>query len=310
MAHSRWTVLLVPHGTTGTRSLSVSGTVLKLGAGIVTVVAASVVAAAIGVVSFSANLSRSRQLERANRALASQVEQLGRRVSVLADTLAVMARHNAEVRLVAGLDPLSPDVQAAGIGGPAGPWPERDRLLTEGGTAGREAFGIHTDLDALIRRANIIATSFRVAADSFSAHVAEIEATPTIMPTTGFLTSKFASIRYHPILHQNLPHEGIDITAAYGTRIIAPAEGHVIQVGWENGYGLMVVLDHGHGLETRYAHMSRTAAHVGQAVKRGDLLGYVGSTGLSTGPHLHYEVRVNGRPVDPLKYVLPDDFSD
>jgi len=310
MAKSRWTVLFVPHGTTGTRSLSVSGTALKLGAALLTVMAASLLAAAIGVVSYSVDLSRSRQLERANRALTGEIERLGRRVGVLADTLAVMARHDDEARLVAGLDPLSPDVQRAGIGGPAGPWPERDRLLTEGGAAGREAFGIHTDLDALIRRANIVATSFLVAADSLSAHIAEIASTPTIMPTAGFLTSKFASIRYHPILHQNLPHEGIDITAAYGTRIIAPAEGRVIQVGWSNGYGFMVVLDHGHGLETRYAHMSHTAAQVGQVVKRGDLLGYVGSTGLSTGPHLHYEVRVNGRPVDPLKYVLPDDFSD
>jgi hypothetical protein len=284
--------------------------VLKLGVGVVTVLAASVLAAALGVVSYSVDLSRSHQLERTNRALTSEVERLGRRMGVLSDTLDLMSRRDDEVRLVAGLDPLSPDVQRAGIGGPIGPWPERDRLLTEGGTAGREAFGLHTDLDALLRRADIIATSFKEAAESLSAHVAEMAATPTIMPTAGFLTSKFASIRYHPILHKNLPHEGIDITAAYGTRIIAPAEGRVTQVGREAGYGLMVVIDHGHGLETRYAHMSGTAAQVGQVVKRGDLLGFVGSTGLSTGPHLHYEVRVNGRPVDPLRYVLPDDFSD
>jgi murein DD-endopeptidase MepM/ murein hydrolase activator NlpD len=72
----------------------------------------------------------------------------------------------------------------------------------------------------------------------------------------------------------------------------------------------MVEVDHGYGLETRYAHMSRWAVRVGQSVKRGDLLGYVGSTGLSTGPHLHYEVRVNGRAVDPLRYILPDAIAD
>ena len=300
----------MPHGTTGTRSLSVSGTVLKLGAGVVTVVAACMLAAALGIVSHSVDVSRGWQLQATNRALATEVGRLGMRVNALSDTLAVMARHDDELRLVAGLEPLSPEVQRAGIGGPAGSWPERDRLLADGGAAGRVAFGVHVDLDALLRRADIIATSFKEAADSLSAHVAEMETTPTIMPTPGFLSSKFASIRYHPILHRNLPHEGIDITAAYGARIVAPAEGRVIQVGWESGYGLMVVIDHGRGLETRYAHMSRTAAQVGQVVKRGDLLGFVGSTGLSTGPHLHYEVRVNGRPVDPLKYVLPDDFSD
>jgi murein DD-endopeptidase MepM/ murein hydrolase activator NlpD len=84
----------------------------------------------------------------------------------------------------------------------------------------------------------------------------------------------------------------------------------VIKVGWENGYGILVVIDHGYGIETRYAHLSRYAVHVGQSVKRGDRLGWVGSTGLSTGPHLHYEVLVNGRAVDPLRYILPDAITD
>jgi len=310
MAISRWTVLLVPHGTTGTRSFSVSGRALKLMAGAVAIAGASVLAAAIGVVSRSVDLSHGRQMERINRSLVSEVTRLGGRVNALGDSLDLLSRRDNEARLVAGLDPLNPDVERAGIGGPVGPWPDRDRLLAEGGTVGREAFGIHTDLDALIRRASILAASFKEAADSLSAHHTEMEATPTIMPTAGYLSSRFAAIRYHPILHENLPHEGIDIAAPYGTRIVAPAEGRVIEVGWQEGYGLMVVIDHGYGVETRYAHMSRTAAQVGQVVSRGDLLGYVGSTGLATGPHLHYEVRVNGRPVDPLKYVLADDYSD
>ncbi len=310
MAHSRWTVMLVPHGSDGSKALSLSGTVVKLVAGVATVLAASMLAAAIGVVSRSVDVARSQRLERANRALSSEITRLGQQVGALTDTLAVIQRRNEEMRLVAGLEPLSPDVERAGIGGPAGPWPEREQLLTEGGTVGREAFSVHSDLDALIRRANLIATSFRQAAESIAAHTQEMAATPSIMPTMGFLTSKFSFIRYHPILHESRPHEGIDITAAYGTRIIAPAAGRVIKVGSENGYGNMVVLDHGYGLETRYAHMSRWAVRVGQMVKRGDLLGYVGSTGLSTGPHLHYEVLRDGRAIDPLKYILPDAIAD
>lgn len=310
MAKSRWTVLFVPHGSTGSRSLSVSGTVMKLAAGVVTVVAASMLAAAFGVVSHSVDLTRSRQLERTNRALASEVARLGQRVATLSDTLEIIARRDEEVRLVAGLEPLSPEVQRAGIGGPAGSWPEREHLLTDGGVIGRQAFAVHTDLDALLRRANLLAASFKDAIDSASTHVQEMLATPSIMPTAGFLTSKFSFIRYHPILHEDRPHEGIDITAALGTRIIAPAAGRVIKVGNENGYGIMVVLDHGYGLETRYAHMSHYTVHVGQIVKRGDLLGFVGTTGLSTGPHLHYEVLRNGRAVDPLKFILPDAIAD
>ena len=285
-------------------------TVVKLALGVGTVVLASMLAATYGVVSHTVDLSRSQRLEKTNQALSSEVATLGQRVSALSDTLAVISRRDDEVRLVAGLDPLSPDVRRAGIGGPSGAWPERERLITDGGVVGREALGVHVDLDALIRRANVLATSFQEASESLSAHAQQLAATPSIMPTTGFLTSKFSYIRYHPILHENRPHEGIDITAAYGSQIIAPASGRVVKVGWENGYGNLVVVDHGYGLETKYAHMSRTGVRVGQSVKRGDRLGWVGSTGLSTGPHLHYEVLVNGRPVDPLRYILPDAITD
>lgn len=310
MADRRWTVMLVPHSSGQTRSLSVSVTLVKLVAGVATVVAASLLAAGYGVISRSVDLARSQRLERANQALSSEVTLLGQRLGTLSDTLAVITRRDEEVRLVAGLDPLSPEVERAGIGGPSGLWPDRQRLLSDAGIVGREALGVHLDVDALIRRANVLATSFREAADSLGAHVQQMRATPSIMPTTGFLTSRFSSIRYHPILHENRPHEGIDITAAFGTPIVAPAAGRVVKVGWENGYGLMVELDHGYGLQTKYAHMSRTAVQVGEMVKRGDRLGFVGSTGLSTGPHLHYEVIVNGRPVDPLKYILPDAIAD
>lgn len=310
MANRRWTVMLVPHGSDGSKALSLSGTVVKFVAGVATVVAASMLAATIGVVSHSVDLARSQRLERANQALSTEVQRLSSRVGALSDTLAVISRRDEEMRLVAGLDPLSPDVQRVGIGGPAGPWPEREQLLTEGGVVGREAFSVHTDVDALLRRANLLAASFQEAAESIAAHTQEMAAMPSIMPTMGFLTSKFSFIRYHPILHENRPHEGIDITAAYGTRIIAPAAGRVIKVGYENGYGNMVVIDHGYGLETRYAHMSRAVARVGQMVKRGDLLGLVGSTGLSTGPHLHYEVLRDGRAVDPLRFILPDAIAD
>jgi hypothetical protein len=310
MAKRRWTVLLVSHGATGTKSVSVSGTVVKLAAGVVTIAAASMLAAGIAFVSRSVDVLRSQRLERTNQALATEVTRLGQRLGILSDTLAVIARRDEEVRLVAGLDPVSPDVQRAGIGGPGGTWPERERLLTDGGTLGRQAFGVHMNLDALIRRADLLAASFKEAIDSASSHKQEFLAMPSIMPTAGFLTSKFSFIRYHPILHENRPHEGIDITAAYGTRIIAPAAGRVIKVANESGYGIMVVLDHGYGLETRYAHMSRPGVRVGQSVRRGDLLGYVGSTGLSTGPHLHYEVLKNGRAVDPLRYILPDAIAD
>jgi murein DD-endopeptidase MepM/ murein hydrolase activator NlpD len=98
-------------------------------------------------------------------------------------------------------------------------------------------------------------------------------------------------------------HTGIDLGAAYGTSIAAAAAGSVIYAGWLGGYGNLTVIDHGGGLATAYAHQSRIAVSAGESVAQGQIIGYVGSTGHSTGPHLHFEVRVNGQPVDPLGYL-------
>ena len=137
-----------------------------------------------------------------------------------------------------------------------------------------------------------------------------LAATPSIMPTRGWLTSAFMKERIHPILHLARPHEGIDVSAPMGAEIEAPAAGIVTDVKWEEGYGNMITTDHGFGLVTRFAHCSKILAVRGQRVKRGQVIARVGSTGLSTGPHLHYEVWVNHKAVDPLKYVMPDAIVD
>jgi len=98
-------------------------------------------------------------------------------------------------------------------------------------------------------------------------------------------------------------HEGIDIGAPMGAPIVASAAGTVIVAAYDGGYGNLVVIDHGGGIATAYAHQSSIAVSVGQQVSQGETIGYVGSTGHSTGPHLHFEVRVNGTPVDPLGYL-------
>jgi murein DD-endopeptidase MepM/ murein hydrolase activator NlpD len=122
---------------------------------------------------------------------------------------------------------------------------------------------------------------------------------PTLAPLSrAYMTSAFGN-RLHPILGTWRAHSGVDLAAPLGSPIAATSNGRVNRAGWNGGYGLYIAVDHPGGVETRYGHMSRLNVVEGQTVRRGDIIGFVGSTGQSTGPHLHYEVRLNGRAVDP-----------
>ena len=126
---------------------------------------------------------------------------------------------------------------------------------------------------------------------------------PIGLPVHGRLTSGFGE-RFHPILGYVRFHKGVDLAASEGTPIVAAADGRILSAGWAGGYGRSVVISHAGGIETRYGHMSRVAAYAGEIVSRGQVIGYVGSTGLSTGPHLHFEVTRNGQPVNPMTAKL------
>ena len=123
------------------------------------------------------------------------------------------------------------------------------------------------------------------------------------MPVSGRVTSGYGS-RFHPILGYRRMHAGLDFAAAHGTPITAAADGRVVAAGWSGGYGNLVRIAHSGGVQTMYGHMSRVAARAGSVVRQGQVIGYVGSTGLSTGAHLHYEVRKGGRAVNPASVKL------
>jgi hypothetical protein len=120
-----------------------------------------------------------------------------------------------------------------------------------------------------------------------------------MMPANGPITSYFG-YRYHPILHFTRFHAGVDIGAGWGSPIVAAGDGQVLSAGWSGGYGREVEIAHGGGLVSLYGHMSEIVAQPGSYVRRGQLIGYVGSSGLSTGPHVHFEVRQGGQPVNPM----------
>jgi murein DD-endopeptidase MepM/ murein hydrolase activator NlpD len=129
-----------------------------------------------------------------------------------------------------------------------------------------------------------------------------LAAAPTLWPVQGRITGSFGE-RIDPFSGEGAFHRGVDISSEIGTRIIAPADGVVRFADFMNGYGRTVLLDHGNGITTLYGHMSGFAVSAGQVVHRGDTVGYVGQSGRSTGPHLHYEVRIFDTPVNPRKYL-------
>lgn len=305
----RWTILLVPHGARGSRSVEVSGRAFKWLAGVGGVVVTGLLVFAAMTATKSINLTRLDRLHRVNELLTQELEVARQQVGELEDTIQAITVRDREVRLLAGLEPIDADVQLAGIGGPVGAWSERELLLAEG-EAGRSALDLRLDLDGLIRRASLLAGSFVEASESLASHTERLSRTPSIMPTVGYLSSRFARSRIHPIFHEARAHEGIDISAPMGTPIRAAAAGLVVDVGTATGYGLMLTLDHGYGLVTRYAHLSKAIARPGQRVKRGEDVALVGNSGIATAPHLHYEVIVNGRQQDPMKYIFPESIVD
>ena len=125
---------------------------------------------------------------------------------------------------------------------------------------------------------------------------------PSLWPVQGLVTGSFGE-RIDPFNGEGAFHSGVDIGSSYGAPIVAPADGMVTLTDTMGGYGKTIMIDHGNGISTRYGHLSGFAVTAGQRVQRGDVIGYVGESGRSTGPHLHYEVRINDTPVNPYKYL-------
>jgi len=283
----RWTFLVVPHGSDSPRSFSLSETLVRrlmIGASAIGLVAAMGIGVAISHVAL-----RIRGTD--DKSLLGSVSAMQARLDSLDDTLRVIARRDQQIRLFAGLATDSTDSAHA--------------TLTVGKVS-EMSVSSSGDIDGMIKRANDLAASFAEVSGALAHNTEKMSRIPSIMPTAGWLSSTYSLSRFHPILHYARPHEGIDVSAPMGAPIVAPAGGVVTLVTWETGYGNVLEIDHGDGIVTKYAHCSKIVVRKGQHVKRGDIIANVGSTGLSTGPHVHYEIHVNGKIVDPLTYVLPE----
>ncbi|MBI4446491.1 MAG: M23 family metallopeptidase [Acidobacteria bacterium] len=221
------------------------------------------------------------QLRRENEGFRLSANSLNEKVSSLEMT-------SKKLKIVSGLD-------RQGLGGMGGPLEVSGQLIP---LSNKEIGDLFTDLD---KKSGDLEVELRRLQDFYTNQSILWAATPVGMPVRGYPSDGFGN-RLDPFNGEPDFHVGVDISAPYGNKVIATADGMVLFAGRSLGYGKMVSLDHKFGISTRYGHLSRLAVGTGQKVKKGDVIGYVGSTGRATGPHLHYEVRLNNQPLNPMRF--------
>ena len=306
MIGDRWTFLLVRDGHSTVKQYSLSSRLLRIlvGGGLVAALILIAYAVTIGIDGYAR--LQSAQLDTRNTVLQDELRQFQTRVDHLESTLNRIAQNDARFRSIAGLESIDSEVLQAGVGGPGLVGPEAHSLWTIDPSISENLFEVSYDLNQLERRARLLSSSLEEATDSVLAHRDLLESTPSILPTPGWLSSSYSESRMHPIHNRPLPHPGVDISAPRGTSIYAAAKGRVIRAGWVVGYGLTIEIDHGFGYVTLYGHASELIASQSEEVQRGDVIARVGSTGIATSPHLHYEVRVQGIAQNPANFILPE----
>jgi murein DD-endopeptidase MepM/ murein hydrolase activator NlpD len=160
-------------------------------------------------------------------------------------------------------------------------------------------------IDRAVRETQLKEQSVIELWESLSERQSLLNATPNVKPARGWITSRFG-YRLNPFNGKQAMHAGLDIAATPGSPVYAPADGMVTFASYDESYGKLISIDHGYGVSTRFGHNSQIYVHIGQKVSKWDVIGAVGNTGRSTGPHLHYEVRVGGTPVDPMNFILDE----
>jgi murein DD-endopeptidase MepM/ murein hydrolase activator NlpD len=298
MAKKFYTVLLVPDASSQIRTFHIGKSLLAALAACAALMGVAFLFFIYQAVSLNGHMLELRRL----RVTASQQSQLLGKVDRLEADLARLRDFDTRLRTAAGLESKEGENAFVGTGG----------ADTQGSTMLVAAASAHQipstdmmtkELDRLSREMSDRSKSFLELIDQLEAKRTILAATPTIWPVKGWLTAGFG-YRRSPFTGQRQMHDGVDISNSVGTAIVAPAEGVVSYAGPLGGFGNVVSIDHGHRISTFYAHLQQHKVSRGQRVRRGEVIASLGTTGRVTGPHLHYEIQVNGAPVDPGKYVI------
>jgi murein DD-endopeptidase MepM/ murein hydrolase activator NlpD len=242
-----------------------------------------------------------------NTQLRTQLRLVQEKIAHIDETLDRVERFDQKLRAITALEDSERGLAIGPLDGPAATesaHPPEQASAVEAGIGGGEPHeAIDDRLESLVEEAARNERSLAELHRYFEDQRSLLASTPSIWPARGWVTSDFG-LRVDPYTADRVMHRGMDIANRPGTPVIAPADGVVVFAGSEGGYGKVLVLDHGYGVKTRYGHLSEFGVKLGERVGRGQKIGAVGNTGRSTGPHLHYEVRVNGIPENPRKFLL------
>ena len=305
MAKKSYTILIVPDRSAPTRKYRVQETLLvrlAWASGVLVLLLVGMIAHYFMVVG---QVGENRVLSEENAQLRTQLKLVHERVAHISTTLDRGERFDQKLRALTQLNdpernlaigPLHADDRQGGDEDP------EETASGHGGIPEDTAF-LPSKLDSLQSEAASDEQSIQQLTRYFEDQKNLLSSTPSVWPSRGWVTSDFG-IRTDPYTSERSMHRGLDIANEVGTPVMAPSDGVVIFDGTEGGYGNVLVLDHGYGVRTRYGHLSKILVKLGDKVKRGQQVAAVGNTGRSTGPHLHYEVRINGIPEDPRKFIL------
>ena len=245
-----------------------------------------------------------KELRIENSRLLAQYNVLSRRLDEALNVMqGIQQRDDNLYRVVLQADPVADAVRKAGYGGT-----NRYEDLMDLANADL-VVNTTQKMDVLNRQLYIQSKSFDEIVDLCKNHDEMLKCIPAIQPVSNKNLKQTASgfgYRIDPIYKTTKFHSGMDFSANIGTPVYATGDGRVVKVGWESGYGKLIKVDHGFGYVTWYAHLNNYKVRVGQKVVRGEIIGEVGNTGKSTGPHLHYEVRLKGKVVNPVNYYFMD----
>ena len=301
MPHQKITFLIVPENTSNVKQFKCSRTFLGV---VLCMVLALLVGGGIllhDYVKLKGTVPAMEALAREVTNQRVQIQAYAKRIGSLNKRMCALHDFEKKIRIMANVEAPEHQDGVFGIGGTTGQELEDLPELTE--NHNRVMRTMHAQLEQLDEAAFVQKKAFEQLHDHIQHQKSLLASTPAIKPTKGWISSKFGH-RKSPFTGLREFHGGLDIATRQGTPVVASADGVVTFSGRNGGLGKMVKISHGYGKVTRYAHLHEILVKRGDHVKRGDKVGLVGNTGRSTAPHLHYEVHVNGIPVNPEKYIL------